>query len=70
YSTQITPDQYQWRVNLVQYDESPDGIAKFDAAIALMRRRYPIRREMIMPFSENTLLQANFSLIFNIHAYS
>ena len=69
YPEQQTAEVYQYRVTLTQYDTSAAGIAVLDTAIARVRRRFPVRREPIPPYTEEDYPRAVFRLQFHLSAY-
>lgn len=70
---QLTNDTYQWRVDLVLHGGTgatpatkavhETNLQKFDQAIALMRQKFPMRREVILPYREDLPPQMTFQIV-------
>lgn len=60
HSQRIANNLYQHRVSLVQFDRSDTGLLKLDHAIEKVRACFPLCREVMLPFQENTYPQCNF----------
>lgn len=67
--TQIRDDVYFWEVALIAHDRTEGGLLKLDRAAQKMRQRFPIRREITLPYDETEFPQINFSLRFHLDAY-
>lgn len=67
---QRTSSVYQWRITLTQYDKTSAGMIVLDNAIAAMRQRFPVRREIFQPvYLENEYPRFSFDLQFHREAY-
>ena len=51
-----------WRVTLVCFDDSEDGLAKMDGAIAAIQRRFPLNRMRSSELREDAYPQVSFLL--------
>lgn len=70
YSRQFSPDLYQWKLTLIQFDKSDQGVAALDRAINKVRRRFPSqRRDSILDYRDESYPQASFSIGFSRIAY-
>jgi hypothetical protein len=69
FTQQLSSKTYQWSIRIVQLDTSLEGLNVLDRAIANMRRQFPNRREVILPYADNRFPGANFYIPFELAAY-
>ncbi len=60
-SPQVIQRLYR-KVTLVNNDFSPEGLSKWDTAIDLIRKRFPLNRERAVETTEDTFPQVTFLL--------
>jgi len=70
YADSIQPTLGAWQVTLRQYTQTDAEMQKMDAAIMLMKEKYPVHKFTVTPFSELTFPQVRFYLLFNVYAYN
>lgn len=60
-TTQVVQRKF-WRVTLICFDLSEEGLSKMDSAIAAMERRFPLHRRRSSTIQEDAYPQESFLL--------